>query len=95
MRCISNSLRAPSIFGTPLTALAQPAWLTSVTLARWGRFTLGISCIHPFFVRRLDAIVGRFHSPAVEVVFPVVVLFLSLITVSLLSKIKPLRTLVS
>ena len=81
--------------GTTLIALAQPAWLTSVTMARWGRFTLGIYCAHLFFVRRLDGIVNRFHSPAIELIYPIVVFFLSLVTVSLLSKIKPLRTLVS
>jgi surface polysaccharide O-acyltransferase-like enzyme len=66
-----------------------------VTLARWGRFTLGIFCAHLFFVLRLDGIVDSFHSPAVEVIYPVAVLFLSLIAVSLLSRIKPLRRLVS
>ncbi len=81
--------------GAALVALARPDWLTSATLARWGRSTLGIYCVHLFFVRRLVGIVDRFHSPAVEVLYPVVVLFLSLLTVNLLARIKPLRTLVT
>lgn len=80
--------------GATMIALAEPGWLTSVTLARWGRLTLGIYCVHLFFVEWLDGVIGRFDSPAAEVLYPVAVLLLSFFAAHLVSRVKLTRTLV-
>ena len=82
----------PMGLGATMLALAAPSWLSRPTLARWGRFTLGIYCIHPIFVHQ--QILCRFHSPAAEVLYPAVVLLVSLCAAWLLSRVRWLRPLV-
>lgn len=80
--------------GATLLALAQPAWLSSVTMARWGRLTLGIYCVHLFFVIVLSGAVARLHAPWAEVLYPVTVFFLSVLATVLLARIQWMRAFV-
>ena len=80
--------------GATILALAEPGWLSSVTLARWGRLVLGIYCVHLYFVDRLWQHVRHFNSPLAELLFPIVVLLLSVATAVLLSKTRLTRSFV-
>jgi surface polysaccharide O-acyltransferase-like enzyme len=72
--------------GSLMVAVANPGWLTSPLPARVGRFTLGIYCVHFYFVKQLDPIVTALHNPVSEAIFPPVVFVLSLLAVWMLSK---------
>ncbi len=78
--------------GATMLALAAPSWLSRPTLARWGRCTLGIYCIHPLFVHQ--QILCRLHSTVAEVLYPAAVLLLSLLAVWPLSRLRWTRPLV-
>jgi surface polysaccharide O-acyltransferase-like enzyme len=77
--------------GATMLALAGPRWLANETLARWGHRALGIYCVHYAFCEILASSVAMFHSPVTEVAFPLVVLLLSMVSVSFLSKLKLTR----
>jgi surface polysaccharide O-acyltransferase-like enzyme len=80
--------------GAIMTALAEPGWLSSLTLARWGRLVLGIYCVHLYFVDRLWQHIRHFNSPLAELLFPIVVLLLSVAAAVLLSKTRLTRSFV-
>jgi len=72
--------------GAFLMAIANPRWLGSPLLARWGKVTLGIYCVHYYFVKQLTPVVEWLHNPVSELLFPVVVFLLSLLAVWILMK---------
>lgn len=78
--------------GATMLALAAPSWLSRPRLARWGRWTLGIYCIHPIFIHQ--KILCRLHSAVAEVLYPIAVLLLSLFAVWLLARVRWTRSLV-
>ncbi len=88
-----NSADVEIVFGTYamglgslLIALGGPRWLQTPLIARLGRSTLGIYCIHDYFVLQLNPLVAALHSPVSEALFPFVVFALSVFAVWILAK---------
>jgi len=72
--------------GATLVALSKHRFLNNRFMAQCGRYTLGIYCVHLVFVILLDPLAGQLYPAIGEIVFPVVVLALSLVSVQLLSR---------
>jgi len=72
--------------GASMVALSNHRFLKNEFMERWGKYTLGIYCVHYFFVDLLSPLATAMHSPFGEVVYTILVFALSLVSVFLLAK---------
>jgi surface polysaccharide O-acyltransferase-like enzyme len=90
-RIVEPFLETTLGIGAALLALASPSLGNGTRLASLGRYVLGIYVIHPFFIDFLMPLAIRMPARIQTLAFPMIVFFVSTITVVACSKISVLR----
>jgi len=101
----SNSVSNPShgnyllgtvFFGTGvmLLALAIPQLGKNTPISNWGKFTLGIYVAHPLALNYTGKLVHPLPGIVPQLVTPVIVYFITLVTISILARVKYIRHIV-
>lgn len=81
--------------GVALLALSRPSLGRDFALTKYGRYALGIYAIHYLFVDNLPMADTLFFSAGGQLLFPVTVFTLALLTAVLISKVPGMRRLVA
>jgi surface polysaccharide O-acyltransferase-like enzyme len=76
----------PYGLGITILALTFPRFGVNTRLARIGIYTLGIYCSHVLYVDLLNPVVIYLQNQLVDLLYPVLVFYLSLITVKLIAR---------